>query len=366
MLGKVLMSFLKKIGIIAIAVSVFLVIGFFYPALYEIVGAFFYSVFNEWISWIYLTITVSFVTGGWIFGLGFAYMKRNYLRGYLSNLLGALLMFFCVFSLITYTFFTLIFTSLLSLEIKLILVFTFALASGPFLIICLEKIFDLHTFFKDIWSQRADYYKLSYTIEEKGNLTYVHIQKNDSNIENIIEAAPSLKIQEIMHIIRKNPDVSLAFYVKSAILFIVTEIVRHLTAWPRARNRILHKFARMKIGKDVSISQWTRIDPLFPDLIEFEDGSGVGIGCQLLTHNFIEKDPLSISFGPIRIGKNARVGAFSTILPGVTIGEGAIVGTGSIVADDIPPYTIAYGTPACVVKTIEGKPEKVVIEKFKS
>jgi heptaprenylglycerol acetyltransferase len=358
MIGKFLMSFLKKIWIVAIAVSVFLIIGFFYPALYEIVGAFFYSVFNEWIPWIYLAITVSFVTSGWIFGLGFVYMKRNYLRGYLSNVLGALIMFFSVFFLIIYTFFALIFTSLLSLEIKLILLFTFVLASGPFLIICLEKIFDLHTFFKDIWSQRADYYKLSYTIEEKGNLTYVHIERNDSNVENIIEAAPTLKIQEILHIIKKNPDVSLAFYVKSAILFMVTEIVRHLTAWPRAKNRILRKFTRMKIGKDVTISQWTRIDPLFPDLIEFDDGSGVGIGCQLLTHNFIEKEPLSISFGPIRIGRNARIGAFSTILPGVTIGEGAIVGTGSIVVNDIPPYTIACGAPACVVKTIEKKPNK--------
>jgi acetyltransferase-like isoleucine patch superfamily enzyme len=357
------MSLIKKLGIVAIAITIFLIIGFFYPALFTILGTFFYSVFNEWISWIYLAIILSNIAGGWIFGLGFAYMKRNYLRGYLSNLLGALIMFFSLFFLIIYTIFALIFTSFLPLEIKLILLVTFVLASSPFFVLSLEKIFDLHTFLKDIWNQRADYYKLSYTIEEKGKLTYVHIQSNGSNIKNIIEAAPALKIQEILHIIRKNPDVSLAFYVKSALLFFITEIVRHITAWPRAKNRILHKFARMKIGKDVSISQWTRLDPLFPDLIEFEDGSGVGIGCQLLTHNFIEKDPLSISFGPIKIGKNARIGAFSTILPGVTIGEGAIVGTGSIVAEDIPPYTIAYGIPACVVKTIEKKPDETTLNK---
>jgi acetyltransferase-like isoleucine patch superfamily enzyme len=61
---------------------------------------------------------------------------------------------------------------------------------------------------------------------------------------------------------------------------------------------------------------------------------------------------LTVSFAPIKIGRNARIGAFSTILPGVTIGEGAIIGAGSLVADDIPPYTIAYGVPACVVRKI--------------
>ena len=58
----------------------------------------------------------------------------------------------------------------------------------------------------------------------------------------------------------------------------------------------------------------------------------------------------SFSFGPIKICENARIGAFSVILPGVTIGKGSIIGAGSVVSDDVPPYSIAYGSPAKVVR----------------
>jgi acetyltransferase-like isoleucine patch superfamily enzyme len=40
-------------------------------------------------------------------------------------------------------------------------------------------------------------------------------------------------------------------------------------------------------------------------------------------------------------------------MPGVTIGQGAVIGAGSVVTKDIPPYSIAVGTPAKVIKTFE-------------
>lgn len=55
--------------------------------------------------------------------------------------------------------------------------------------------------------------------------------------------------------------------------------------------------------------------------------------------------------GPI-IKKGARIGANATLLPGVTIGEGALIGSGSVVTKDIPPGTIAYGAPARVHREI--------------
>lgn len=57
----------------------------------------------------------------------------------------------------------------------------------------------------------------------------------------------------------------------------------------------------------------------------------------------------------IHIKKNAWIGARVNILPGVTIGENAIVGTGSIVTKDIPDNAVAVGNPARVVKMIEKK-----------
>ena len=59
--------------------------------------------------------------------------------------------------------------------------------------------------------------------------------------------------------------------------------------------------------------------------------------------------------GDIIIGDNCWIGANCVITKGVTIGNGAIIGAGSIVTKDIPPYTIAVGAPARVMKNRELK-----------
>ena len=53
---------------------------------------------------------------------------------------------------------------------------------------------------------------------------------------------------------------------------------------------------------------------------------------------------------PIKIGRDALIGANCVILDGVQIGEGAIIGAGSVVTEDIPKYSIAVGSPAKVIK----------------
>lgn len=59
------------------------------------------------------------------------------------------------------------------------------------------------------------------------------------------------------------------------------------------------------------------------------------------------------SKGEVRIGKNVWIGEKSTILPGVTIGEGSIIGANSVVTKDIPAYSIACGVPAKVIKSLK-------------
>ncbi len=56
---------------------------------------------------------------------------------------------------------------------------------------------------------------------------------------------------------------------------------------------------------------------------------------------------------PIRIDRNVWLGFDCCVLPGVTIGEGSIVGARSVVMDDVPPYTIVAGNPARVIRQIE-------------
>ncbi len=55
---------------------------------------------------------------------------------------------------------------------------------------------------------------------------------------------------------------------------------------------------------------------------------------------------------PVKIRKGAWIGARAIILKGVTIGEGGIVGAGSVVTKDVPPYTIVAGNPAKVIREI--------------
>ena len=55
---------------------------------------------------------------------------------------------------------------------------------------------------------------------------------------------------------------------------------------------------------------------------------------------------------PIRIGDNVWIGFDTCILPGVTIGTGAVVGARSVVTEDIPPYMIAAGNPARPIKPV--------------
>jgi acetyltransferase-like isoleucine patch superfamily enzyme len=54
---------------------------------------------------------------------------------------------------------------------------------------------------------------------------------------------------------------------------------------------------------------------------------------------------------PVKIGQYAWIGGNTTILPGVTIGEGAIIGAGSVVSKSIPAYCVAVGNPARVIKS---------------
>ncbi|MFR4351209.1 MAG: acyltransferase [Roseburia sp.] len=59
-----------------------------------------------------------------------------------------------------------------------------------------------------------------------------------------------------------------------------------------------------------------------------------------------------VKSAPIHICEKAWIGFGVTVLKGVTIGEGAVIGAGSVVTKDIPPYSVACGNPATVVRTL--------------
>lgn len=111
-------------------------------------------------------------------------------------------------------------------------------------------------------------------------------------------------------------------------------------------------------GRHIRISKNVFINTacVFTDLggIILEDDVLLAPRVNLLTVNH-PTDPAArrgIIVRPIVIKKNAWIGAGATILPGVTVGEKAIVAAGAVVTRDVPPNTIVGGIPAKILKEI--------------
>lgn len=111
----------------------------------------------------------------------------------------------------------------------------------------------------------------------------------------------------------------------------------------------------IKIGKNVFINTCCR----FQDQGGIEIGDGCLIGhnttIATLNHDFNPNKRANLHPAPVKIGKNVWIGSDCTILPGVEIGDGAIIGAGSLVTKSIPANSIALGSPARVIKQIEAK-----------
>lgn len=129
---------------------------------------------------------------------------------------------------------------------------------------------------------------------------------------------------------------------------------------PRKLRPILIRKMGCHVGKNTFFGDYVRMDTSYADMIYIGDYTHITSGCRLLCHQrdltgYCVGDnaaDLRYKTGEIHIGKGVMVGMETIIMPGVTIGDGAIIGAGSIVTRDIPAWTIATGRPARVVKEI--------------
>lgn len=132
---------------------------------------------------------------------------------------------------------------------------------------------------------------------------------------------------------------------------------------PRMFRPFLLRRMGAKTGKSIFIGDHVIFDLSHSNLIHVGDYSHITGGCRLLCH---QRDlqgysvgdnaaKLGYKLGEIHIGKGVMIGMETMIMPGVSIGDGAIVGAGSLVTKDIPAWTIATGRPARVIKKIPYK-----------
>ena len=108
----------------------------------------------------------------------------------------------------------------------------------------------------------------------------------------------------------------------------------------------------LKLGKNIFINQNCQILDLGG--VTIDDDVMVGPRVNLLseTHPIESESRKALIGKPIHIKIGAWIGAGSTILPGVTVGEHAIVAAGAVVSKDVPDRTVVVGVPAKIIKSI--------------
>jgi acetyltransferase-like isoleucine patch superfamily enzyme len=113
---------------------------------------------------------------------------------------------------------------------------------------------------------------------------------------------------------------------------------------------------KITLGDRAAINSFARL--FGHGSIEIGEDAQIGPGCLITTtdHNIYEN--LEASFKKVTIGKRAWIGANVTVLPGISIGDYAVVGAGSVVTKDVPAYSVVVGVPARVIKEIGSRDEK--------
>lgn len=128
-----------------------------------------------------------------------------------------------------------------------------------------------------------------------------------------------------------------------------------MTYWkpPEIKERELNEYhwlvfhkENLELGKDTDIGAFTLLDASEGILIE--EGVKIGSHCSLYSRTDIDHKK-----GKITLKKNSCIGSHCVIMPGITIGENAIVGAMSFVNRDIPANEVWVGCPARLLKKNE-------------
>lgn len=131
--------------------------------------------------------------------------------------------------------------------------------------------------------------------------------------------------------------------------FIVIQLARY-TPFLAVKNWLYKNFLGMKVGDQTSFALMVMLDVMFPEKISVGRNTVIGYNTTILAHEYLIKE---YRLGDVKIGSEVMIGANSTILPGVEIGDGAIVSAGTLVHKDVPPGCFVGGNPMQIIYTQE-------------
>ncbi|MFB4167866.1 acyltransferase [Virgibacillus sp. JSM 102003] len=131
--------------------------------------------------------------------------------------------------------------------------------------------------------------------------------------------------------------------------FIVIQLARY-TPFLGMKNWLYRTFLRMKVGKQTAFALMVMPDVMFPEKINVGANSIIGYNTTILAHEYLIKE---YRIGEVIIGDEVLIGANATILPGVSIGDGAVVSAGTLVNKDVPPGVFVGGNPMQLIYTKE-------------
>ncbi len=120
--------------------------------------------------------------------------------------------------------------------------------------------------------------------------------------------------------------------------------------------------SELVLGKRVIIMQLSFINPTKP--IHIGDDTGIGGHCLLFTHGSWQPviDGFPVLFAPITLGRNVWLPWRVFVMPGVTVGDNTTIGADSLITKDLPPNSLAVGSPAKVVKSAPEYPRRLQSE----
>ncbi|SUV13592.1 acetyltransferase [Priestia megaterium] len=131
--------------------------------------------------------------------------------------------------------------------------------------------------------------------------------------------------------------------------FLIIQCARY-TPFLSMKNWLYKTCLGMKVGPQTSFALMVMLDIMFPEKIQVGRNTVIGYNTTILAHEYLITE---YRLGDVIIGDEVMIGANSTILPGVTIGNEAVVAAGTVVHKDVAPGFFVGGNPMRVIYTKE-------------